>query len=342
MKRLGYIGILLCLSTVANATVKDSTINYTLPDSVKAIQFMAEITIKNLSNPKHFRAGISTNLGSVYLYAHKGKRGVSFQMHELSRIVATGPGVKGLSYGGFNFDYKWETDKTYKLMVAMAADSADNICIYSAYIFLPDEKKWKFIGSRRHPFFRNKLEKPSTFLNSHKKSTGNMVIADVWCQRSNGSWKYMKEGTPIPPTINYVGHIDSILQRQKEIEIITGMITTGKTDAAKNLDGVYYSILKEGTGRLVALNDTVIAHYKGYLFSNGSVFDQTKEKPATFPLNRLIKGWQVGVPLCKVGGKIKLVIPSDLAYSIRTRAAKIPPNSILVFEIEIVDVKPPL
>lgn len=342
MKKHCCISVLFCLSTVANATVKDSTINYTLPDSVKAIQFMAEIKITNLSNPKRFRAGISSNLGSVYLYAHKNKRGVFFQMHELSRIVATGSGVKGLSYGGFNFDYQWQTDKMYKLMVAMAADSADNICIYSAYIFLPDEKKWKLIGSRRHPFFRAKLEKPVVFLNNHKKSTGNIAVGEAWCQRSNGSWKHMKEGTSIPPTINYIGHADSAAQRQKDITIITDSITAGKTDATRNLDGVYYSILKEGTGRQVALSDTVIAHYKGYLFSNGSVFDQTKEKPTTFPLNRLIKGWQVGVPLCKVGGKIKLVIPSDLAYSIRTRAAKIPPNSILVFEIEIVDVKPAL
>ena len=75
---------------------------------------------------------------------------------------------------------------------------------------------------------------------------------------------------------------------------------------------------------------------------DGLVFDQTKDKPATFPLKQLIKGWQTGLPFCKVGGKIKIVIPSDLAYSIRTRAAKIPPNSILVFEIEVVDVKPPL
>ena len=98
--------------------------------------------------------------------------------------------------------------------------------------------------------------------------------------------------------------------------------------------------MKEGTGRQVSVDDTVTVHYKGYLFVNDSVFDQTKEKPATFPLKRLIRGWQIGVPLCRVGGKIKLVIPSDLAYSIRTRAAKIPPNSILVFEIEIVDAKP--
>ena len=99
--------------------------------------------------------------------------------------------------------------------------------------------------------------------------------------------------------------------------------------------------MKEGTGKQVSVNDTVVAYYKGYLFNDGLVFDQTKDKPATFSLKRLIRGWQIGLPLCNVGGKIKLVIPSDLAYSIRTRAAKIPPNSILVFEIEVVEVKSP-
>lgn len=331
--------LMLLVATCANATVTDSTINYNLPDSVKAVQFIAEVKITNLNNPKRFRAGISTNLGSVYLYAHKNKKGVSFQMHELSRIVATGQGVKGLSYGQFNFDYQWQTDKTYKLMVAMASDSADNICIYAAYIFLPDENKWKLIGSRRHPFMRNKLETPTTFVSKHKKSTGVITVGEVWCQRSNGSWKYLKEGSPTLPVINYFGHLDSVQQRQADTKLINDAITNGRTDVKQNIEGVYYTMMKEGTGKQVLLSDTVVAHYKGYLFSNGIVFDQTKDKPATFPLQRLIKAWQLAVPLCKVGGKIKIVIPSDLAYSIRTRAAKIPPNSILVFEIEVVDVK---
>lgn len=340
MMRHYLLSILLLTTTYANATITDSTINYDLPDSVKAVQFIADINITNLTNPKRFRAGISTNLGSVYLYAHKNKRGVSFQMHELSRIVATGQGVKPISYGGINFDYQWQPNKTYKLMVAMASDSADKICIYSAYIFLPDENKWKFIGSRRHPFLRNKLEAPTTFLSKHKKSTGDITVGDVWCQRSNGSWKNMKEGNPTPPVINYFGHLDSVVQREVDIKLINEANATGKSDATKNIDGVYYTMMKEGTGRQVSISDTVVAFYKGYLLSDGSVFDQTKDKPATFPLQRLIKAWQLAVPLCKVGGKIKIVIPSDLAYSIRTRAAKIPPNSILVFEIEVTDTKP--
>ncbi len=340
MKRNCFIFMLFCISTIANATIKDSTITYDLSDSVKAVQFIADIKITDLTNPKRFQAGIRTNLGAVYFYAHKDKRSVSFQMHELSRAVTTGQGVKAVSHGGFHFDYNWQTNKAYKLMVTMASDSADKICIYSAYIFLPDENKWKFIGTRKSPFMRSKLENPTTFLSMHKKSTGNISVGEVWCQRSNGSWRNMKDANPSSPVINWFGHIDSVQQRQIDIKLIDDAIATGKTDVKQNIEGVYYTMMKEGTGRQVAVSDTVVAFYKGYLFSDGTVFDQTKDKPATFPLKRLIRAWQLALPLCKIGGKIKIVIPSDLAYTIRTRAAKIPPNSILVFEIEVVDTKP--
>jgi FKBP-type peptidyl-prolyl cis-trans isomerase len=81
-------------------------------------------------------------------------------------------------------------------------------------------------------------------------------------------------------------------------------------------------------------------HYKGTLLKDGSVFDQTKEKPARFPLQRLIKGWQIGLAKCRVGGKIKIVIPSGIAYGMRARSKAIPPNSVLVFEIEVIKAEP--
>ncbi len=282
MKKKFIIILLVCISTITNATVKDSTIVYNLPDSVKAVQFLVEIKITDLNDTKRFTAGIRTNLGSVYLFEHKGRRGVSFQMHEFSRVVSTGFGVKDIRLGGFYFNYKWQTGITYKLMVAMASDTSAKICLYSAYIFLPDENKWKLIGSRKHPFDNDKMQKPASFLTTTKKSTGNMIIGEVWCQRSNGSWKYMKEGNPAPPIINYYGHADSIIQQQTDIKIITDSITSGKTYAINNVNDVYYTIMKEGTGRQVSVDDTVTVFYKGYLFSNGTVFDQTKDKPAVF------------------------------------------------------------
>jgi FKBP-type peptidyl-prolyl cis-trans isomerase len=122
-------------------------------------------------------------------------------------------------------------------------------------------------------------------------------------------------------------------------QIISTSITDGKIKTPHAREGIYYEILREGSGRMISVNDTITVFYKGNLFIDGSVFNQTDSKPSTFPLNRLIKGWQVGLAGTKVGGKIKLLIPSVYAYGIRTRAAKIPPNSILVFEIETVDAK---
>ncbi|MES2778013.1 MAG: DUF3472 domain-containing protein [Bacteroidota bacterium] len=157
-----------------------------------------------------------------------------------------------------------------------------------------------------------------------------------------GSVKYedlfIRPSSTQNPTIDLYKNADSAVQIAKEKQIIFSEIAAGKLDTTGSVGGVYYKILKEGTGRNVLVTDTVVAFYKGNIL-NGEIFDQTKTEPATFPLARLIKGWQLAVPMCKVGGKIRLIIPSAIAYSIRTRGAKIPPNSVLVFDIEVVSVK---
>jgi FKBP-type peptidyl-prolyl cis-trans isomerase FkpA len=83
---------------------------------------------------------------------------------------------------------------------------------------------------------------------------------------------------------------------------------------------------------------TVTIHYVGR-FIDGRVFDSSRERnePATFPLNRLIKGWQEGVPMMRVGETWEFFIPSDLAYGDRNRDP-IPPGSALYFEIELIAV----
>jgi len=134
---------------------------------------------------------------------------------------------------------------------------------------------------------------------------------------------------------NLYHHADSALQAIKDKHEINKAIEEGKLDTSGSVNGMYYKILKEGNGAAVSLNDTVTVFYKGSLLKDGSVFNETKEEPATFPLNRLIKGWQIGLPLCRVGGSIRLIIPSGLAYSVRNRAAEIPPNSILIFDITV-------
>ncbi len=140
------------------------------------------------------------------------------------------------------------------------------------------------------------------------------------------------------PAINFYNNTDSLMQAMADKKIIIDAVAAGKVDTTASKEGIYYKMVKEGTGRNVLVSDTVTVFYKGYIL-NGETFDETKDKPATFPLNRLIKGWQLGLPFCKVGGKIQLIIPSGMGYSIRSRSPKIPPNSILVFDIEVMQAK---
>lgn len=96
--------------------------------------------------------------------------------------------------------------------------------------------------------------------------------------------------------------------------------------------------LIEGAGDVVPENATITAHYTGALCKDGTIFQSSHDfgNPVTFGLNQVISGWTQGVPGMKVGGTRRLVIPSKLAYGSVRAAANIPPNSDLVFDIELV------
>lgn len=145
--------------------------------------------------------------------------------------------------------------------------------------------------------------------------------------------------TTARPVIDWTKNADSAAQAENDRQMIMQAVAAKQIDTTGSKEGVYYNVLKEGTGESFTANDTVTIYYKGWLLKDGTVFDQTKDKPATFPLKRLIRGWQIGVPVLKVGGKIRLFIPSALAYTIRSRSKDIPPNSVLVFDIEVLAMK---
>lgn len=105
----------------------------------------------------------------------------------------------------------------------------------------------------------------------------------------------------------------------------------------KDPRGFYYQIVTPGTGATPAVTSRVTIFYTGTL-TNGSVFDQTGTTPATFNLNQLILGWQYGLPLIKVGGRIKLYLPPSLGYGAQA-AGSIPPNSVLIFDITLQSVQ---
>ena len=102
--------------------------------------------------------------------------------------------------------------------------------------------------------------------------------------------------------------------------------------------GLQYEIVEEGDGPKPTVNDQVTVHYRGTL-EDGTVFDSSYDhgQPATFPLNRVVKGWQEGIPLMPVGSKFKFTIPPDLGYGSRSMGS-IPANSTLVFEVELIEI----
>jgi len=107
----------------------------------------------------------------------------------------------------------------------------------------------------------------------------------------------------------------------------------------KTESGIVISIFEPGEGASPKVTDTVKVHYHGTL-RNGTVFDSSRDRgvPVEFPLNGVIPCWKEGVQKMKVGGKARLVCPSDLAYGDRGAPPKIPGGAALVFEIDLLSI----
>ncbi len=110
-----------------------------------------------------------------------------------------------------------------------------------------------------------------------------------------------------------------------------GVITTAS--------GLQYKIIKSGTGESPKATDSVKVNYEGRLI-DGTIFDSSIQRgePATFPVNRVIPGWTEALQLMKVGDKWQLFIPANLAYGEQSPTPTIPPNSPLIFEVELLDI----
>ena len=126
-------------------------------------------------------------------------------------------------------------------------------------------------------------------------------------------------------------------QAKADEDIITKYISDHNLNATATGTGLYYVINTQGTGANPSINSLVTVAYTGFLV-NGASFDQSTAAGATFGLSSVIKGWQEGMPYFKKGGKGILLIPSALGYGTQ-ETGSIPANSVLIFEIQLLDVK---
>ena len=117
---------------------------------------------------------------------------------------------------------------------------------------------------------------------------------------------------------------------------ITDFITKNNINATKDNSGLYYQIIKPGSGTFsYPANTRITIKYEGRLL-NGDVFDNGGGKEQTFNLAQLIEGWRIGIPKIQKGGEIRLIIPPSLGYG-SSAAGSIPGNSVLDFTIQLID-----
>ena len=118
------------------------------------------------------------------------------------------------------------------------------------------------------------------------------------------------------------------------------LVKNAERDGVKVLpSGLQIEMLVDGYGRLPAEHDTVLINYNGWL-TDGFLFDSSykRGKPATFPVSGVVPGFSEGLQNIRMGGKAKIYIPSYLGYGKKGSGRAIPPDSTLIFEIEILDV----
>ena len=172
----------------------------------------------------------------------------------------------------------------------------------------------------------------------------NRGIADAY----NGAELALDDDARLQAKTTFQTELQNAMLR-KQSEVAETNLAAGKAFLAENAkkpgvvtteSGLQYKVITSGDGKQPTASDTVTTHYRGTLI-DGREFDSSykRDQPASFPVKGVIKGWTEALQLMHVGDKWQLFIPSDLAYGPSKRSELIQPNSTLIFEIELLDVK---
>jgi FKBP-type peptidyl-prolyl cis-trans isomerase FkpA len=206
------------------------------------------------------------------------------------------------------------------------------------------EKAAYAIGASFASYVNTTLEKQSEFGMSLDKEIILKGITDKLRDKSE-----LTEEEMIETLQAYDVEVKAAAEKQ-QMELAAKAAEDAKAFLAENAkaegvtvteSGLQYSVITAAEGKKPTAEDTVSVHYVGTLV-DGTEFDSSVKRgqPATFPLNRVIPGWTEGVQLMSIGEKYKFVIPSELAYG-EQGAGSIPPNSTLIFEVELLDIEAP-
>ncbi len=172
----------------------------------------------------------------------------------------------------------------------------------------------------------------------------NRGIADAY----NGAELALDDEARLQAKTGFQNELREALMR-KQAEIGEKNLAAGKAFLEENAkkpgvitteSGLQYKVITSGDGKQPKESDTVTTHYRGTLI-DGREFDSSykRDQPASFPVKGVIKGWTEALQLMHVGDKWQLFIPPELAYGASQRSELIQPNSTLIFEIELLDVK---
>ncbi len=215
-------------------------------------------------------------------------------------------------------------------------DSSD---LFSDWTKNPDMKKLSIGDSRLHNRPIKYVLGKRSFINGVDEGIVGMKEGGTRTMIIPADLAYGKRGIgPIPPNSKLKITIE-LLSVKDQIKVTPWQVDSTKYEKTKN--GLKYYILEQGTGNKIKPGDTVTVHYSGFLL-NGREFDSSVERdqPFTFVAGKgqVIPGWDEGIQLLKKGGKAKFIIPPGLAYGSRNMGT-IPPNSTLVFDVQVLDVK---
>jgi FKBP-type peptidyl-prolyl cis-trans isomerase FkpA len=322
---------LLIISINSNAQLQ-TLWRYPVPDSVKPIGFYTEVKLQKNSGAQKISLSTTNNSLNLNFVSNKIQVSFSYIGKEKAKIMAQGLGTL---YKENSF--QWEIQKiigaSYKLYIKTVIDSFSKITLHSGYIFLSNQKKWKLLGTfatdglTTIPFAQIESDR-----GKHDFKEMNIAMLSI-----NNNWKKLDSSITFqPPQLWIFADVDSIQQQKNEEKEIVKKYDL--TDFSYK-HGIFFKVTKDVTGERVKETDTIYFRVKCWRVSDEAlVFYFTKTILHSQYVD-FIEGFKIGLKECSVGSQITMLIPSGKAYGIKTNEARVPPNSSLLFEVEIVNIK---